>query len=196
MKFILASKSPRRKEILSQYLDNLIVINNSVDETVNEKFDIYTNLMSISRKKANDIAKDYPDDIVLGSDTIVYLDGEILHKPKNRREAEDYLERLSENVHSVITSFTLINLSNDIIISDYVETKVKFNKLSKGTIGGYLDSLEWEGKAGGYAIQGKGAVLVEEISGDYFSVVGLPISKISMYLDKYFNINLMEEWNE
>lgn len=196
MRLILASKSPRRKEILSHYIDDLTVVTNSVDETINENFDIYTNLMSISRKKANGVAEDYPKDIVLGSDTVVYFNEEILHKPKDRREAKNYLEKLSNNIHSVITSFTLINLSNNIIISDYVESKVKFNKLSSGIIDGYLNSLEWEGKAGGYAIQGKGAILVEEIIGDYFSVVGLPISKISKYLNKYFNIDLMEEWNE
>lgn len=191
MSLILASKSPRRRDILKTFIPDIKCIPGNIEEKFDESFDIYSNMMSLSKKKAESIIGDFPEDIVLGSDTIVFFEDKILHKPKDENEARQYLNMLSNNTHSVITSFSLI--SKDLSVSDYVETEVEFIKLNDDVIDDYIKSCEWKGKAGGYAIQGKGALLVNKINGDYFSVVGLPISKIAIYLNKYFDINLMED---
>ena len=189
-KVILASASPRRKEILNRFIDNFEIKTSDVEEVFDESFDIITNLMMIAKKKGSDILKKHQDSIVISADTVVVLNKEILQKPKDRSEAKTFLENLSGTWHKVITSFC-IQSNNNLSVIDYEQTLIKFYDLSDDTIEKYLDSNEWVDKAGGYGIQGTGGLLVEKICGDYNNVVGLPISKISQYLKIYFDIDLM-----
>lgn len=196
MRIVLASKSERRKEILSIYTDNFQIVESNSREVINPNFDIYTNLMSVSKDKVKSIKKDFENSVVIGADTVVILDDKILEKPKDEDEARKFLRMLSNRPHKVITSFCIYCKDKGVSVCDYEETTVFFNKLNSETIESYILSKEWEDKAGAYAIQGKGAIFIKEIEGDYLSVVGFPISKIYFYLDRYLGINLMELGND
>lgn len=189
--FILASKSPRRKEILEKFIPDLKCICSNSNEIFNDDYDIITNIMSISKNKGLEISNIYKDSIIISADTIVIKDNKIYPKPQNANEAKIFLKELSGNIHQVITSFSIINKSNNIIICDYDITEVEFNKLDDDIIESYISTEEYADKAGGYGIQDKGSILVKRINGNYFTVMGLPIEKIFFYLKKYFNINLL-----
>ncbi|MGL5124407.1 MAG: Maf family protein, partial [Fusobacteriaceae bacterium] len=124
------------------------------------------------------IVKRFKESFVLAADTVVVLDGEILGKPRDKKEAIETLKNLSGKNHKVITAYSLINLERGIEICDYAETEVKFKELSEEVINWYVGTGEPMDKAGSYGIQGKGAILVEAIKGDFYTVMGLPISKI------------------
>lgn len=188
---ILASNSPRRKEILNKFIKDLRIISSNQDENFDINYDIITNQMSISKKKGEEISTKYKDSIIISADTIVYMNGEIFHKPKTREEAKRCLTLLSNEWHSVITSYCISSYNLSRIVCDYEITRVKFKDLSKSIIDSYIDTGECFDKAGAYGIQDKGSVLVDRIEGDYFTVMGLPISKIYDNLSKYFNINIL-----
>lgn len=181
---ILASKSPRRKEILEDTGFKIQIISAQVEET-SSKDSITDKIMDIARKKTMAVAKMYPDEFVVGADTIVEVDGKIIGKPKNeadafpKNEADAFntLKILSGREHNVITAYSLINLSKKIDITDYDITKVSFRELSDNMIKWYISTNEPMDKAGSYGIQGKGAVFVNGINGDFFSVMGFPIGK-------------------
>ena len=137
-----------------------------------------------------DIASKYSKDLVIGADTIVVLDNKILGKPSNKEEAFKMLSSLSNREHQVITGISIINLDNNKKIIDYVVSNVKFKNLTEQDIKDYISTNEYKDKAGAYGIQGYGALLVEEIRGDYFNIVGLPISKLGDILKNNFNLNL------
>ncbi|EPZ55739.1 septum formation protein Maf [[Clostridium] sordellii ATCC 9714] len=137
-----------------------------------------------------DIAINNPESLVIGADTIVVLDNEILGKPKNEDEAFDMLSKLSNREHQVITGMSIVNIENNKKIVDYTISNVKFKNLTDQDIRDYISTGECLDKAGSYGIQGYGALLVKEIQGDYFNIVGLPISKLSDILKSNFNINL------
>ncbi|MGL4980597.1 MAG: Maf family protein [Fusobacteriaceae bacterium] len=171
---ILASKSPRRKEILQNFGFSFEVKNADIDESSSE-IDIKDQIEEISRKKALAIGKIYCDDYIVSADTVVVIDGEILGKPEDTEDAFSMLTRLSGNIHKVITSYSIYNFQKKIDITKSVETDVKFRALTKEMIDWYIKSGEPMDKAGAYGIQGKGAMLVESIQGDFFSVMGFPI---------------------
>jgi septum formation protein len=124
-----------------------------------------------ARRKALAVAE--PGELVLGADTIVVLDGEILGKPRDERQAAEYLGRLSGRTHEVVGGVALLGRG------EFVEvTEVDFAPLDQSTVEWYVRSREWEGRAGGYAIQGHGAALVTGIRGDYLNVVGLPLARL------------------
>lgn len=130
-------------------------------------------------KKGIDIASRQKSDLVISADTIVVLDNTVLGKPKDEIEARKMITSLSGRTHQVITGISLINLDNNKKIIDYVISNVKFKNLSEEDINDYIRTKESLDKAGAYGIQGYGALLVEEIQGDYFNIVGLPISRLS-----------------
>lgn len=188
MKIILASKSPRRKEILKLFTDEFTVIKTQVDEIFNYDYDTLTNSMSISRKKAASIDCN-EDSLVISADTIVLSEDKVLGKAASSEEAFKELEQLSGKTHQVITAFTIKSKNKTVV--DYEITKVTFKNLTYEDIWAYINTGEWKDKAGSYAIQGKGSTLIKNINGDYFNVVGLPISKINDYLKNYFNVDLL-----
>ncbi len=147
-------------------------------------------VVRLAYEKAFDVAKRNTDRLVIGADTIVALDNEVLGKPKDQNEAYQMIKRLSNKTHKVITGISLINLKENKIIKDYVVSFVTFKDLSEDSIKDYINTNESLDKAGAYGIQGYGALLVKNIQGDYFNIVGLPISRLSDLLKNHFDINL------
>ncbi|MBR2448379.1 MAG: septum formation protein Maf [Clostridia bacterium] len=180
MGIILASASPRRKELLSYITTEYMVIPSSVEEIVPKGMPVLKQPEYLSKIKALDIAKQHPNDTVIGADTSVILGKEILGKPKDRADAEKMLLNLSGKVHKVVTGCTVVK--NGVSKSFSVVSRVKFQKLTKSEIEAYLDTDEPYDKAGSYAVQGKAGAFVEWIKGDYFNIVGLPISKLKKYI--------------
>lgn len=175
---ILASKSPRRKELLSLITNNFEVKSADTDETLPEGISAFEAVKYLSRIKAEPFKND--TDTVIGADTVVETDGEILGKPGGEKDAVNMLKKLSGKWHSVFTGVTVITPDNESTFC--VRTRVKFLKLSEKEIADYVGTGEPLDKAGAYGIQGKGALLVEKIDGDYYNVVGLPISALNRCL--------------
>lgn len=191
MKIILASKSPRRRELLSGIGLDFDIIGSNIDE-ITDEVKPENIVMDLSKKKAEDVAKDADSDsIVIGADTIVVIDGEILGKPKDRLDAYNMLKKLCGRWHKVYTGITVINTKDFKVVSDFESTDVLMKNLNDDMIYRYIDKGESYDKAGSYAIQGYGSLIVEKINGDYFNVVGLPITKLSDILLKEFKINLL-----
>ncbi len=192
MSLILASASPRRKELLSNLNIDFKVIKSNVQEFVDEKEKPSIIAMGLSLQKAIDVANKIDEkDIIIGADTIVVLDKEILGKPENERDAFNMLKKLSGKYHEVITGISIIRISDHKKIVDYEVTKVKMRELDDDMIMRYIKTKEPLDKAGAYGIQGYGSLLVEKIEGDYFNVVGLPIGKLGKILYRHFCINII-----
>jgi len=175
---ILASKSPRRKELLSLITSDFEIKTADVDETLPDGITPEQAVEYLSKIKAQPFANH--TDTIIGADTVVAIDNKILGKPKDREDAFAMLRMLSGKVHSVFTGVTVIKPDREVTFS--VRTSVKFFDLSDEEINSYLNTGEPYDKAGAYGIQGKGALLVESIEGDYFNVVGLPVSRLNQYL--------------
>lgn len=171
---ILASKSPRRQELLRLITDDFTVKTADVKENLPQGIAPDEAVLYLSKIKAEPLAND--GDIVIGADTVVAADGRILGKPADRENAKEMLRLLSGREHSVFTGVTIFNGREP--KSFYIQTKVKFFELTEDEIDWYVSTGECDDKAGAYGIQGKGSVLVEKIDGDYFNVVGLPVSKL------------------
>ena len=193
MDIILASASPRRKEILENVNLKFTVQSSHIEEVVLENEPPKDLVMRLAFEKCMDVAKKNPNALVIGADTIVALDNNILGKPKDEHHAYKMIKSLSNKKHEVITGISLINLSLNKKVTDYVVSEVTFKDLSEETITDYIKTKESLDKAGAYGIQGYGALLVDSIKGDYFNIVGLPISKIGDLLKYNFNVNLFME---
>ena len=173
---ILASASPRRKELLETAGLSFTVKVADVEEIIEENMSADEVVMSLALQKANAVAKDNPDAVVIGADTVVVLDGEILGKPKSEENAISLLQMLSGRVHTVYTGVAMIKGEK---VKNFCEaTRVEFYPLEKEEIEAYVATKEPMDKAGAYGIQGRGCVLIRKISGDYFNVVGLPVSAV------------------
>lgn len=179
---ILASKSPRRKELLSFITTDFAVKSADVDETLPQGISPDKAVEYLSKIKAEPLKNE--NDIVIGADTVVALDGKILGKPRDAADAFATLKMLSGREHSVFTGVSVIK--GEKIETFSVQTKVKMFELTDEEIEEYIETAEPFDKAGSYGIQGKGSLLVEKIDGDYFNVVGLPISRLNRVL-KLFN---------
>lgn len=188
LKLILGSGSPRRKDILNLFNLRYEIEISKVEESINESFSPQINSMYNAYIKGADIKSHNKDCIVLAADTIVQLDGKILLKPRNEDEAVFILKSLSGKSHSVITGFAILSDTKKYV--DYVETKLMFKEFDDIMISKYVNTGEPLDKAGAYGIQGMGSILVEKITGDYFNVVGLPISKVADVLKTHFDFDL------
>lgn len=175
---ILASKSPRRKELLSLITTDFEIKSADADETLPQGITPDRAVIYLSKIKAQPLANS--NDTVIGADTVVAIGNKILGKPKDRNDAFYMLRLLSGKWHSVFTGVTVISPEKS--KSFFVETKVKFFELSDEEIVRYIDTNEPFDKAGAYGIQGKGSLLVKKIDGDYFNVVGLPVSTLNRVL--------------
>jgi len=193
MDIILASKSPRRREILENTKVRFSVKESQVDEIIKANESPKETVMRLAYEKALHVANNNEESLVIGADTIVVINNQILGKPKNEEEAYDMIKLLSGKTHYVITGFALINLSLNKKVIDCEVSQVTFKELSEECIKDYLNTKESLDKAGAYGIQGYGGLLVNNIQGDYFNIVGLPISKISDCLKDHFKINLFTE---
>ncbi|QPJ61090.1 MAG: septum formation inhibitor Maf [Candidatus Nitronauta litoralis] len=177
MKLILASKSPRRSELLTQAGITFEVVPAEVDEITDPNLPIHENIKNLAALKAKWVANNNPDAFVLGADTVVVLDNQIIGKPRDRQDARQILSRLSGNEHQVVTGYALISPDSQ-IFSDTVTSAVSFHKLNQETIEDYIESGEPMDKAGAYAIQGLGKQLIKGYEGSYTNIVGLPVDEI------------------
>jgi septum formation protein len=175
-RLILASASPRRYELLSLTLLPFETYPSTLEEKMDLSLTPSRLVESLAEQKAADIFTQKTDCVVLGADTIVSYQNNRLGKPKDRIEAAEMLRMLSGQTHEVYTGVCLIDQTKKVIFS--VKTSVTFYTLDENTIDWYLNTGEPFDKAGSYGIQGSGSLLVEKIDGDYFNVVGLPISKV------------------
>jgi len=189
MDIILASASPRRKDLLRLITTDFKVIPSKQDEIVSDIIasDI---VISLSKQKAEEIAETVLTGVIIGADTIVSLGSEILGKPKNAEDAKRMLSLISGKEHSVFTGITIIKKQENSIVkkSFFEETRVIVNELSVLDIEKYLATGEPMDKAGAYGIQGKFSVFIKGIKGDYNNVVGLPVSRLYRELNA-LNIN-------
>ena len=191
-KIILASNSPRRREILGKFI-NFEAVTAEVEEDNVFYKSPQTLVMALAFEKANSVAAKHEDAIVIGADTVVEIEGEILGKPKSRDDAKRTMVRLSGKPHKVITGFAIIDLSSDKKYMDYEVTEVTFKDISADEIENYLNKAEYMDKAGAYGIQDDAALFVDKIKGDYLNIVGFPISKIYTVLKDKFDLSLLEE---
>lgn len=183
---ILASKSPRRFEILNNFGMKKIKVVVAEIEEISDKEGLVEQVIDIAIKKGLEVAKSYPSEFVLSADTVVILDDYILGKPKDSHEAFTTLTNLSGRTHEVVTAYSLINKNKEISISNYEKTIVKFKKLSEEEINWYIKTGEPMDKAGSYGIQGVGSgILIDKIEGEFYNVMGFPISKFVDDLKKY-----------
>ncbi len=191
---ILASGSPRRKELLGQIGLPFRVVVSGADETVEEGLSPEFLVQSLSLLKAADVAGTQEKTaLVIGADTVVALDGEILTKPENEEDAKNMLRRLSAKSHSVFTGVTVFRVRDGKSVSITEETKVYFKPLTEKEIEAYVRTKEPMDKAGAYGVQGLGGLFVEKIEGDYYNVVGLPIARLGRLLQEEFDIELIWE---
>ncbi|MGA1192356.1 MAG: Maf family protein [Bdellovibrionota bacterium] len=178
---VLASGSPRRSAILGEMGIDFSVVASGVDEAcvVSEPESL---VVQLSELKAADVARQYTERWILGGDTIVVVNGEVLGKPTDLQHARLMLEQLSGKTHSVIGGVTLMNASKGICESFCSESQVTFMKLPESCIARYVASKEGLDKAGAYAIQGDGQFFVERIVGSYTNIVGLDAQKTALLL--------------
>lgn len=177
---LLASSSPRRSELLKMSGYDFTVVPADVNEGYLRGTPPIQIVEVLAARKAEAVAKLYPKDIVLGADTIVVLKGRVLGKPKDEAEAKAMLKLLAGNVHQVYTGYCIIN--NQKYLRGHESTSVEFYPLSESEIDAYVSEGESLDKAGAYAIQGRGALFIKRIDGDYYNVMGLPIGKINRIL--------------
>ncbi|HAS73317.1 MAG TPA: septum formation protein Maf [Clostridiales bacterium UBA8960] len=191
MNVILASASPRRVELLGQFHISFKAIPSDIEEIVRHGETPIQNVMGLSLEKALKLSCDYKDSLIIACDTVVF-DGRILNKPRDREDAKMMLMSLSGKDHEVYTGVALVHVATNRKFVDYVCTKVRFVELSEEDIDLYLKTGEADDKAGAYGIQGYGALLVDKIDGDFFNVMGLPLSKLNVLLKKHFQLDLIE----
>lgn len=182
VRLILASKSPRRRYLLSQAGLTFDVIPSAIDESTVPFENPADYVRTLSRAKAMDVAEGHPHSWVIGADTIVMIDGTVLGKPADQSAARSMLKRLSGQTHQVYTGYTICCRDSAVTMSDVVCTDVSFKQLSDDEIEWYIHTDEPFDKAGAYAIQGLGTFLVKHIDGSYTNVVGLPVCEVIQYL--------------
>ncbi len=184
-KIILASLSPRRKELLEKIGIKFDVDSSDYEEDMSLKLKPHDLVKFLSKEKAKAVAGKYKDAIVVAADTLNFLEGEMLCKPKTLSKAREMLQKTNGKCQTVITGFTIIDTRKGKLVSKSVETKVYFKKNSLKMIDAYLEKGESLDKAGGYAIQGFGSILIEKIEGDYYNVVGLPLAIFVEEVEKF-----------
>ena len=178
-RLILASASPRRAALLSQIGLTFEVYPSEIQETEqHQDMSPESVTQKLASLKARDVAERYTDGIVIGADTLVSFENELLGKPSNDKHAMKMLSRLSGKCHDVVTGVSLINLKKGQEKNWAEVTKVYFRQLQKAEIGNYIKSGEPSDKAGAYGIQERGAAFVKRIEGCYFNVVGLPLASL------------------
>jgi len=184
-KIILASSSPRRKELLRQLGLEFDVEPSYHNEEIAQELEPLELAKALSYEKARVVSDKHSNALVIAADTFVVLDNEIIGKPHTLTDAKDILTALNGRSHSVITGFTIMDRGRGKILSQSVETKVYIKKLKSQEIDDYVSTREPLGKAGAYAIQDKGAAIVEKIDGDYYNVIGLPLNAVIAGLKEF-----------
>ena len=173
---ILASQSPRRRDLLTMLGLDFTIITADIDETMDPALSVEDAVADVCRRKAAAVGADHPDDLILAADTIVVVDGRVLGKPRDAAHAKEMLRLLSGRTHLVLTAFCLWQKGD---CQTHVEqSEIRFKPLSDGEIDAYVATGSPLDKAGAYGIQEQAAVFVEAITGDYYNVMGLPLCAV------------------
>ena len=184
VKLILASASPRRADLLRMLGLPFQVVPSRVSEALKTPLSPADHVLEISRRKARAVAQNFRDELVLGADTIVVLEGDIFEKPTDTEDAIRMLTRLSGKTHRVFTGLVLIDTGSGRALSDVAVTDVNLRRLSSDEICRYVETGEPLDKAGAYAAQGRAAIFIESVSGCFYNVVGLPLACLWGLLDR------------
>ena len=193
-KIILASASPRRKEILEKAGIKFKIITADVDESISADIPPYMAVMQTALKKAVAVAKTVQEgEYIISADTVVCIDGRILGKPKDEADAFEMLATLRGKVHQVLTGVCMMHLLTEHTATFCESTDVYFKEVTDEEILNYIKGGEPMDKAGAYGIQGEGAFLVSKIEGDFQNVVGLPLTRLKEFSKKEFSFTLNEE---
>ena len=182
-KIILASQSPRRRELISLLGVPYQVIPAMGEEIFDENLGIEENLINISKSKTDEVFMQFPEATVVGGDTVVVYKNEVLQKPLDEQDAKAMLEKLSGNTHEVWTAISMKSSKHE--ENFVVKAQVSFYDINEAEIKKYIDSGEPMDKAGSYNIDGYGALFIKEVVGDYFAVMGLPIASVYQKLKTY-----------
>ncbi len=193
MRIILATKSERRKELFKKICKEFEVIESNFDEDKVEEKEPVRYAIFCAIGKAKDVGEKNPDAIVIGADTVVYLNGEIIGKPKNYEEAKEILKKISGTKHKVITGIAIYKKDENKLLTDYEISYVKFKELGEEEIEEYLKTGDFLDKAGAYGIQNIGDKFVETFEGDFDNIVGLPVEKLKRLLDRFLSIEISIE---
>jgi len=181
---ILASSSPRRRELLTTVGIPFKVVPSKIEEDINSMTEFEQLAIEMAKQKAQEVYNRLGDGWILGADTIVVIDGKVFGKPKDLKDAEYMLKTLSGREHIVITGFCIVNPLGDISHIEAVKSKVFIRELTSDEIKAYLSTKEPFDKAGAYAVQGIGAFMIKAITGSYTNVVGLPLCELILALKK------------
>jgi septum formation protein len=181
---ILASKSPRRRDLLDQAGLTFAVIPSTVDEGSVPTVPPEEHVRFLAQAKADDVAERYPESWVIGADTVVMVENTMLGKPRSESEARQMIQALSGKTHKVLTGYCICCKRAQRSFSETVETRVMFKPLTNEEINWYVNTAEPFDKAGGYAAQGLGTFLIKRVEGSYTSVVGLPVCEVVDFLLK------------
>ncbi len=182
---ILASASPRRKEILEKTGLKFKVYESDYEENMEIGLNPHELAICHSVGKARAVARRYKNALIISADTIVVLKSRVFGKPRSKKEAKEMLKSLSGKTHTVITGYTIMDAETGKKLSRAVESKVFFKRLNEDEIETYIKSGEPLDKAGAYGVQGLGAVIVKRIEGDFFNVMGLPLNSVAESLKKF-----------
>lgn len=185
MKLILASSSKFKREILENVGIKHISVDSKYQEDISDYIDVYDYVKKLSLGKANSVINEYSEGIILGLDTVVYVDDRIIEKPNNMEEARNNIYLCMNNSTKVITGITLINLYNNEIITDYVESIVKLRDISEDDINYYFDNEKDAMYASGFIIETIMSNFIENISGSFYNILGMPVETIYKYINKW-----------
>ena len=184
MHIVLASSSPRRRELLELLGLTFQIIPPTCEERLSPNLSPSEQTRQLARDKAQSVAAVYPQDIVIGSDTVIEIERKLLGKPENMAEAETMLRNLRGKCHQVHTGVAIIHQANTVSINFVKTARVWITSFDEHTLKTYLDTEESLGKAGAYSIQGEGAQLIDKIEGDYPTIVGLPLRRTAQVLEQ------------
>lgn len=190
---VLASKSPRRIELLKNIGLDFDVAPAHIDESNLMHYESARTVMMLAEAKASKIAEQYPESIVIGSDTVVVFEGHILGQPEDEEHAMQMLMMLNGRQHHVLTGISLICRQSGQVYTDFVKSMVKFKENSIDEIKAYVQTAEPFDKAGAYAIQGEAAKLIEKYQGCYHNIVGLPVGRFKHMMEEYFQYSFPKQ---
>ena len=190
MRYILASKSPRRKELMKFISSDFLIAVEDIDEESSYKYSPIEAVKDIARRKGEAVYNSYPNDLVISADTIVVLDNQIIGKPVDEEDAFNILRRLSGRTHQVYTGYAIHHLNNSIV--NYVKSDVSFNELSDELISSYIKSGSPMDKAGAYGAQDSDRKypIIKNIVGSYDNVIGFPVKEIKEDIEKLLNLSI------
>jgi septum formation protein len=182
---VLASRSPRRREILEKAGIPFVVCESDADEAIKSRRKVRSSVIDNASKKVDSALRRYEKGLVLGVDTVVVFGAKVLGKPRDEEEARRFLRMLSGNAHFVYSGITVRDASSGVGLRSCSVTEVVFQRMRGDDIGRYLRRGEWADKAGGYAVQGEAALFIKKITGSFYNVMGLPLEELFRILNRF-----------